>query len=414
MRAFDTLGWVLVHALWQAAVLAGAAAAVLRIGRASSRFRYATVFGALLAVVALAAVTAAALASAKIAVIGGATMTPSDNATGAETPLLVTIHTALAPTTRWIGLVWLGCVGILFIRWSGGWWLIGRLRHRGTRPARPSWEALLRVTASRMGVAAPIELLESSAVDTPTVVGHRRPVLLLPVPAFAALARVEAESVLAHELAHVRRGDFVANGVQTVVEILFFFHPAVRWLSRTVRDERELCCDDVAVEAAGSRLVYARALAHLETVRSSVRDRRCLALGANGGILLRRIQRLANGSATSERSALSSRIGATVTLVAASGLLTALGSLVVPPTLQAIARANPVGDRYTVRAHDPAGEFSITFERGRPTHATVGAVAVARERLVARGDSLFLPWDGAGYFAVRLKRGGFTWTPRSP
>jgi hypothetical protein len=70
---------------------------------------------------------------------------------------------------------------------------------------------------------------------------------------------------------------------------------------------------------------------------------------------------------------------------------------------------------YTVRAHDPAGEFSITFERGRPTRATVGGVAVEATELATRGDSLFLPWrGGAGYFAVRLKRGGFTWSPRRP
>jgi beta-lactamase regulating signal transducer with metallopeptidase domain len=412
MRALDTLGWVIVHAIWQGALITGGLAIFLRFGRAPSRLRYGTAFGALLLVVAAPVATAALLASAKVTVIDGPTAIAARGiGTGTHTPLVLTLYTALALVTRWMALVWLACVAVLLVRWCGGWWLVARLATRGARPARPAWEASLRTTASRMGVASSVELLESSAVDTPTVVGHRRPVVLLPVPAFEVLASAEAESVLAHELAHVRRADFAANGVQSFVEILFFFHPAVRWLSRTVRDERELCCDDVAVEAAESRLVYARALAQLETVRSSLGGRQ-LALGASGGTLLRRIQRLANTGDSVERSEVSSRLGAMLTLVATLVLMAALGSLVVPATLQAIALVNPVADRYTVRAQDPAGEFTVTFERGRPTRATVAGVTVGPGQLVTRGDSLFLPWGSAGSFAVRVKLNGFTWTPR--
>ena len=412
MRALDTLGWVIIHAIWQGAAIAGALAIFLRFGRASARLRYGTAFGALLLVVVAAAATAALLASAKVAVVDSSTaMGAGETNAGTQLPRLLAIHVTLVPVTRWMAVAWLACVVVLLVRWCGGWWLVARLATRGTRPARPAWEASLRTTASRMGIASSVELLESSAVDTPTVVGHRRPVVLLPVPAFEALASAEAESVLAHELAHVRRADFAANGVQTFVEILFFFHPAVRWLSRTVRDERELCCDDVAVAAAESRLVYARALARLETVRSSLGGRR-LALSANGGTLLRRIQRLANAGDSVRRSGTSSRIGAMLTLAATLAGTATIGSLVLPPTLQAIALVNPVADRYTVRAQDPAGEFTVTFERGRPTHATVAGVAVAPERLVIRGDSLFLPWGSAGSFAVRVKPNGFTWTPR--
>jgi BlaR1 peptidase M56 len=238
-------------------------------------------------------------------------------------------------------------------------------------------------------------------------------VILLPIPAFETLASADAESLLAHELAHVRRGDFLANGVQTVVEILFFFHPAVRWLSRTVRDERELCCDDAAVQATGSRIVYARALAQLELLRSSFGAGR-LALSANGGTLLRRIQRLADATDSRTDGSLSSHLMLTLALAATLACVASVGSVVLPPTMRAQAAMQPVADRYTVHAYDPAGEFTITFERGRPTRATIDGIAVARERLIARGDSLFLPWGEARHFAVRLRPGGFTWTPRSP
>lgn len=412
MSVLGALGWVIVHAAWQAALVASVLAVFLRVGRAPARLRYATAFRALLLIVALPLLTALVLATAGVDV-----STASGRAGGAGAPAtagrLFLFTTALAPLTKWVALGWLAGVVVLLVRWGGGWWLVARLTSRATRPARPAWTASSRSAAERMGVTSSVELLESTSVDTPTLIGHRRPMVLLPIPAFEALAPAEAESVLAHELAHVRRGDFVANGVQTVVEILFFFHPAVRWLSRTVRDERELCCDDVAVEVIGSRIVYARALAQLEQLRSSFGAGR-LALGANGGTLLRRIQRLAADTDCAAHDSVSSQLILTLAVSMTLACVAAVGSIVVPPTIHAQAAAPPAGDRYTVRAHDPAGEFTITFERGRPTRATIDGIAVGRERLVARGDSLFLPWRGTGYFAVQLKPDGFSWTPRRP
>ena len=412
MTALSALGWVIVHAVWQAATVVTAVAVFLRVGKASARLRYATAFGALLLLVALPLITAIVLATVDVHMSGGGTRASGDGAS-APAALLVRIHTALARATAWVALAWLAGVVVLLARWSGGWWLVARLASRATRPARPAWTASLRSAAARVGVTSPIELLESTSVDTPTLFGHRRPVVLVPIPAFETLATAEGESILAHELAHVRRRDFVANGVQTVIEILFFFHPAVRWLSQTVRDERELCCDDVAVQAAGSRVVYARALAQLEQLRCSFGARH-LALGAHGGTLLRRIQRLADDTDPPGRGSVSTQLALTLAVAATLACLATLGSLVVPPTVHALATARPIADQYTVRAHDPAGEFTITFERGRPTRATVDGMVVARERLVARGDSLVLPWSGARNFAVHLKRDGFTWTPRTP
>lgn len=412
MTALGALGWVVAHAVWQAAVVAGVLAVFLRVGRSSARLRYATAFGALLLLVAIPIVTAIVLAMADVGVSGARARA---RGAGAPAPpdVLSLVHSALAPATGWVALAWLAGVVVLLVRWGGGWWLVRRLRSRATRPARPAWTASLRSAAARMGVTSPIELLESTSVDTPTLIGHRRPVILLPIPAFETLASADAESVLAHELAHVRRGDFLANGVQTVVEILFFFHPGVRWLSRTVRDERELCCDDDAVQATGSRIVYARALAQLELLRSSFGAGR-FALSANGGTLLRRIQRLADATDSRTDGSLSSHLMLTLALAATLACVASVGSVVLPPTMRAQAAMQPAADRYTVHAYDPAGEFTITFERGRPTRATIDGIAVARERLIARGDSLFLPWGEARHFAVRLRPGGFTWTPRSP
>jgi beta-lactamase regulating signal transducer with metallopeptidase domain len=413
MTALDTLGWALVHSIWQAATVAGALALFVRIGRAPAGVRYVAAFGGLIAVAALAVATWVALAAGETGAGMASGAADGARAASAGTQMPVVVFTAVAPTTAWLALAWLAGVAILLARWAGGWWLVARLVSRATRPARPAWTASMRATAARLGITFPVELRESTRVESPTLVGHRRPVVLVPIPAFETLPSAEASSVLAHELAHVRRRDFAANGLQTVIEILFFFHPAVRWMSSTIREERELCCDDVAVRAAGSRAVYARALARLEASRPAGPVIR-FALGANGGTLLRRIERLAVDREPVRRGGVSARLAAVLALAASVTVVATLGSVLLPQTVRAAAAAAPVGDRYTVRARDPAGEFSVTFERGRPTRATVDGITVDRDGLVTRGDSLYIPWGRAGSCAVRLKRDGFTWTPRIP
>src|SRR5205814_960303 len=141
----------------------------------------------------------------------------------------------------------------------------------------------------RLHITRAITLLESSLVDVPTVIGWLKPVVLLPASALAAMSPQQLEAILAHELAHIRRHDYLVNLLQTLVETLLFYHPAVWWLSRRIRAEREHCCDDLAVSLCGDPIAYASALADLESLRSS--DHR-FAMAATGGSLLHRVRRL--------------------------------------------------------------------------------------------------------------------------
>jgi protein involved in polysaccharide export with SLBB domain len=158
--------------------------------------------------------------------------------------------------------------------------------------ARPAAEAVRGAAEAlrlRMGVARAVRLVESSWAQVPAVVGVLRPVILLPAGALSGLTMAQLESILAHELAHVRRHDYLVNLVQAAAETLLFYHPAVWWVSRRVREERELCCDDEAAAACGDRVLYARALADLEGLRALPTG---LAPSARGGSLARRIRRL--------------------------------------------------------------------------------------------------------------------------
>ena len=132
-------------------------------------------------------------------------------------------------------------------------------------------------------------MLESSLVRVPMAIGWLRPVILFPASALAGLTPEQLEAILAHELAHIRRHDYLINLLQTVIETLLFYHPAVWWVSRQIRAERENCCDDMAVAACGDALVYARALTKVERLRKARLD---LAVTANGGLLMNRISRL--------------------------------------------------------------------------------------------------------------------------
>jgi hypothetical protein len=127
--------------------------------------------------------------------------------------------------------------------------------------------AFQRISAT-LGLSRAITLRLSTGIDSPMTMGTLRAIVLLPLSAVTLLGPDELEVVLAHELAHVRRADFFWNILQTIAETLFFFHPAVWWISARIRQERELCCDDLALKICPNPIVYAHALVHLEEHRS--------------------------------------------------------------------------------------------------------------------------------------------------
>jgi Zn-dependent protease with chaperone function len=143
--------------------------------------------------------------------------------------------------------------------------------------------------AERMGIQQKLRVLMSSVAEVPAVVGWIRPVILLPAAVVVGLTPRQLESLLAHELAHIRRYDYFVNILQMIVETFLFYHPAVWLVSERIRVERELCCDDLAVGFCGDVLSYARALSQLEQLRPAAPS---LAMGSANGPLFQRIQRL--------------------------------------------------------------------------------------------------------------------------
>ena len=210
----------------------------------------------------------------------------------------------------WVVVIWLAGAMAFWVRLMGGWVVAARMRSTLVRPAPPEWRRVLGDLGARIGLSRPVRLLVSALVEVPTVVGWLRPVVLVPVGALAGLPAEQMEALLIHELAHIRRHDYLVNILQSVAEALLFYHPAVWWVSGHIRAERELCCDDVAARASGDVLAYARALAELESYRPAHAS---AAIAANGGSLPDRIARLLGQSRPASQT--NSGLGIIVTAI---------------------------------------------------------------------------------------------------
>ncbi|MFP2903318.1 M56 family metallopeptidase, partial [Corallococcus sp. 4LFB] len=205
-------------------------------------------------------------------------------------PLLEGMFQQVGEHLPWLVLAWGMGVAASSLRLLKGW--LG-LRRQVDEAVHASWEwqQRLEVLARRLNLTRPVRLLVSSKLDVPSTLGWLKPVVLVPTATLTGLAVRELELVLAHELAHIRRHDFAVNVVQTLVETLLFYHPAVWWMSQVIRVERENCCDDLAVRQGPGALPYARALTALEALRSQGMDASGPALSALGGSLKDRVRR---------------------------------------------------------------------------------------------------------------------------
>ena len=194
----------------------------------------------------------------------------------------------VAPALPWILGAWSLGATLLALRLAGGWWWLQRLKAR-MEPLDAAWEARIRALARRMGLRRPFRMGRSRGITSPLVLGWIRPVLLIPAGLLMGMDPTAVEALLAHEVAHLKRHDVLFNWLQCAVEVLLFYHPAVWWISKRTRFERECCCDDAAVADCGDPLRYAESLDRLDDLQSL---HLVPAQAAHGANLMHRITRL--------------------------------------------------------------------------------------------------------------------------
>src|SRR5581483_6825072 len=290
-----------IHFLWQGAAIAAVYAAARRAtltATASARYRIACT--ALLLIVAAPVATWQALRPASPIQTA---IAPDRSARVPASPTLDRPVLALLPPTvrnavpagrpspvlSAVVALWMFGAAAFWIRLLGGLAVASRVRSSKARPAGSDWQQMLDRLATRIGLGHPVRLLESAWIQAPAAAGWLRPVIFGPIGMLAGLPAEHVEALLLHELAHIRRRDYLVNVLQGIAEATLFYHPAVWWISGHIREEREACCDDTAVSLSGDRLAYAQLLVSLESCRAA--NLRA-AVAANGGSLASRVARI--------------------------------------------------------------------------------------------------------------------------
>ena len=294
----DAITTALLHSLWQEALIAAVLAALLAVLRhRSPNARYLTCCAALALMAAVPlATTAATMARSLAATAASGATEVLPVAPAGTTASAVSFGNGLQlvqpewvwAIRAWALPLWIAGVLLLSLRLAvaGGHAMV--VKRRG-QPADDALVASVHRLAHRMGISRRIGVVVAPLHDGPATIGWLRPVILLPPATAMGITPRQLEGLLAHELAHIRRHDYLVNLSQMVVETLYFYHPAVWWVSRRIRLERELCCDDLAVLACGDPVGYARALTTLARLRMMTPT---IAMAARGGPLVTRIRRL--------------------------------------------------------------------------------------------------------------------------
>ena len=290
------LGTTMLHALWEVLLLGLLSwMGLLLLRRQPSTARYAFACSGLVLMVVAPLLTffwigsgSETTSSLFLQVQSGALQAaPAGDRSGWRNLLLQT--SVMLP---WLAILWTMGVSAMVLRLAGGIWWLNRTYLAQAQPLSEPWLAHLRPLAQRMGLKHAVPLLESHVADTPLVIGWFKPVILIPTSALLHLSPEALEAVLAHELAHVLRLDYLANLLQCLAEAILFFHPAAWWLSHQIRELREHCCDDAAAALCGNPMILAEGLSALERLRRSLHSNPEPALAAAKGKLMSRITRL--------------------------------------------------------------------------------------------------------------------------
>jgi beta-lactamase regulating signal transducer with metallopeptidase domain len=298
-QATYALGWTALHSIWQG-LLVALLMGVLLVGlpRQTSQTRYLLGNIAMLAVLLLSVITFIELygyARHQAGTQGSYIIVGQAGAGGTSRPFLTLFYSQFTQYfdqhLPLIVLLWLTGFTFFLLKLFGGLAYVQYLKIHHTVAIGGSWQQQVASLSRKIKLRTKVQLLESALVKVPMVIGYLKPVILLPIGALNQLSPAEAEAVLAHELAHIRRHDFLLNILQTIVESIFYFNPAVWWISANIRAERENCCDDIAVRLCGNNFTYARALVSLQELNLHA-PALAMPFGKNKNQLLNRVKRI--------------------------------------------------------------------------------------------------------------------------
>ena len=343
----DALGWVLLHSLWQFTALALVVVSLRnRLPKAQHRFHLA--YGALLTGFVASVVTFFWVYEPAVAATSGSDanflIDYKHSAVSFEAVLSDWYDQLVVTLELYNPLIvacWMLGLGFFLLRLAGAWWWLTRLRRKGLKAASEVMATGFSRLTGNVRAHRKVGLAQSPFIKSPLTLGHFKPIILFPIALVNHLSLEETEAILAHELAHITRHDWLLNLLQTFIETIYYFHPAVWWLSSVARKERENCCDDLAVAMTGNPLSYAKALLKVQQLskKTETEATPALALGFAGRSgfwgkhpkLLHRIERLLQPQ--KQKIELMEKLTATLLLLgflALIGLQSQSGALISP------------------------------------------------------------------------------------
>lgn len=455
----ESVGWSLVHSLWQAAGVAICLAVFLQItARRSANSRYLASCGAvgltsLLPLVTFCCLFWSSRIGDGVPVVGDSGISARNNVqhrtdpltespvesvesaadgqiaapihrsiesaapVGIHVPLATSIVASLRPYLPFAVRCWLAGV-LLLTLWQGtGWLRVEHIVRRRTTAVSASLQSVCDRLAKELSVSRPVRLLNTAWTQVPVVWGWLKPVILLPATLATDLPPDQLEAILVHELAHIRRLDFLVNVLQMIVETLLFYHPAIWWMSNRLRQEREFCCDDTVLEVCGDRVQYARAL-------TSVAERSLVPIhsvpAASGGRLTERIWRVL-GRREAQADWRGNSLAATLLAIATTSLIS-IGLVGVPannaivqaqPSESAIGAADNVPSSETPKEGQTKSDDIANDNKPSNENIATSATAIPRLRLLdVDGNAVSDAWVGVGAYGDSESTP--EWSPYSP
>lgn len=363
------LALVLLHFLWQGLALAALVSVTMPCCRRAS-VRY-TAGVVTLALMLVAPVITFLVISEKSPSHSRSSQIATSSARTLQSPRMPTTSSStrqpLSPDLLPVVVeIWFAGVILLSLRAAGGFLVIERMRGKKSSPLSAELSARCMALEKRLGLERLIRYCECTWLEAPVVIGWIRPVVLLPVAALAGLSQEQLDAIIAHELAHIKRLDAFVNLFQMVTETVLFYHPAVWWLSKRIRIERENCCDDVAISISGSPVEYARALTLMEEWRTAP----AMALALTRSPLAERIMRLlgakSSQSGTRNPAVGSSIVCLAIALVAANSLL---GIVHPANATQSSESAPAISQRTTTSQPKPSSQGNV---KAKPSPTPAG------------------------------------------
>ncbi len=339
----NAIGWTLLHSLWQGALIALIVAlGMVFFMKFSARFRYNLYVSGIIIFLGVVVVTfikeysffeienteipfAGSIASHEEITSAGFIQTV-DNNTSETRSWFNSLRDYFKHRFAMLVTIWMGGILLLFLRLLGNMAYTQRVKVHRTYEMPVCWQDRFRELAQRMRMKKPVRILESAIVKVPLVIGSLKPVILVPLGLISGLPAQQVEAIITHELAHIIRKDYLVNILQSLIEVLFFYHPAIWWLSKNIRIERENICDDMALEMCGDSLIYARALTSLQEMNLGTPGI-ALAFTKKKHLMLNRIQRMMKRS--SNTSNFAERFIMAIVLFA--GAITITASAVISP-----------------------------------------------------------------------------------